>query len=124
MPRAAVGWCSALSAIAIGLSGAGGARAAEPVQTTGTSLITAVAMALEHGEGVPQDQVRAAALYCEAARLGDSEAQYNLGWMYANGRGVRHDESIAAWLFALAASAGNDDAKRISRFVDTPGGEP
>src|SRR5258706_12051171 len=37
--------------------------------------------AYEYGEGVPRDPVRAAQLYCRAARYGDSQAQYNLGWM-------------------------------------------
>src|SRR5450432_2374381 len=50
--------------------------------------LVAQALAYEHGEGVPKDQRRASLLYCEAARAGDAEAMFNLGWMYANGRGV------------------------------------
>ncbi|HKY02790.1 MAG TPA: lytic transglycosylase, partial [Burkholderiales bacterium] len=53
------------------------------------------ALAFEHGEGVTKDQIKAAALYCEAAKLGDAEAQYALGWMYANGRGVERDDERA-----------------------------
>jgi soluble lytic murein transglycosylase-like protein len=70
------------------------------------------ALAREHGEaGMPRDPVRAAALYCQAARLGDPEAQYSLAWMLANSRGVERDDSSAAGLFALAASQGHEHAQ-------------
>jgi soluble lytic murein transglycosylase-like protein len=75
------------------------------------------ALAYEHGEGVPADRLKAAALYCEAARRGDAEAQYSLGWMYANGRGVARDEVVAASLLALAADAGHAAARRALQFV-------
>lgn len=74
------------------------------------------ALAMEHGEGVPKDQIKAAALYCDAARRGSAEAQYALGWMYANGRGVAHDDTRAAVLFAMAAAQGQPDALRAQRF--------
>ena len=45
-----------------------------------------------------KDLSKAAELYCEAARLGHTQAQFNLGWMYANGRGVARDDGIAAQL--------------------------
>src|ERR1700680_3533938 len=64
-----------------------------------------LALAYEHGEGVPTDQLKAAALYCEAARRGDAEAQYSLGWMYANGRGVARDDGVVASLVAFATEA-------------------
>lgn len=77
----------------------------------------AEARTFEHGEGVPRDGERAAKLYCEAARLGDVEAQYSVGWMYANGRGVSRDDGLAAYFFDLAAQQGHDHAKRMQRFV-------
>ncbi|MDD5297781.1 MAG: transglycosylase SLT domain-containing protein [Rhodocyclaceae bacterium] len=80
-------------------------------------LLTAQATALEHGEGVPRDTEKAAALYCEAARLGDAGAQFNLGWMYANGRGLSRDDALAAFFFGLAAKQGMDQAKNMLRFV-------
>ena len=76
-----------------------------------------LALAYEHGEGVPTDQLKAAALYCEAARRGKAEAQYSLGWMYANGRGVARDDVVAASLLALAAEAGHAAARRALQFV-------
>src|SRR3954470_16727808 len=53
-----------------------------------SSALYAQALAAEHGEGVSKDVIKASELYCEAARLGHAQAQFNLGWMYANGRGV------------------------------------
>lgn len=76
-----------------------------------TSL-RAQAQALEHGEGVPRDLLAAAALYCHAARLGDADAQFNLGWMYANGRGVTRDDGVAAFFFHVAAEQGIEVAQR------------
>ena len=78
------------------------------------------ALAYEHGEGVTRDQARAARLYCEAARLGDSEAQYNLGWMYANGRGVERDDTLAAYFFNAAAEQGLRHAVQMLQRVGAP----
>jgi soluble lytic murein transglycosylase-like protein len=74
----------------------------------------------EHGEGVPQNYERAMQLYCAAARRSDVQAQYQLGWMYANGRGVgRNDAQAAAW-FRLAAAKGDAPAKRMLALVEDP----
>lgn len=78
------------------------------------------AIAYEHGEGVPKSPIKAASLYCEAARLGDAEAQFALGWMFANGRGVNHDDAIATALFRRAAARGHAQAERMLRFVSDP----
>ena len=79
------------------------------------------ARASEHGEGVARDPVRAAALYCEAARLGDAEAQFSLGWMYANGRGIPRDNRMASLFFGMAAEQGHDYAKKMLAFVGPSG---
>ena len=60
------------------------------------------AKALEYGDGVPRDPVRAAELYCRAARHGDAEAQYSLAWMMTNSRGIERNDAQAAHLFAAA----------------------
>ena len=88
------------------------------------SALVAQAIAFEHGEGVPKDPLLAAALYCEAARAGDPEAQYALGWMYANGRGVPRDDDSARAMFALAARAGHQYAQRMLGSDDAPGKLP
>ena len=75
------------------------------------------ARAYEHGEGVPKDPVRAASLYCDGARNGDAEAQFSLGWMYANGRGVPRSDEMAAYFFKLAVEKGHIQAQKMLRFV-------
>lgn len=75
------------------------------------------ARSYEHGEGVPKDPLRAARLYCDGARYGDAEAQFSLGWMYANGRGVERSDETAAYFFKLAAAVGHQQAQKMLRFV-------
>ena len=84
------------------------------------AALRAEARALEHGEGVARDAPRAVALYCDAARQGDAEAQFSLGWMYANGRGVARDDGLASLYFGMAASQGHEYAQRMLRMVGLP----
>lgn len=91
------------------LAMAGTASAAEN-DTTG---LIAEAVRFEHGEGMPRDPAAAAALYCQAARLGSADAQYALGWMVANGRGVPRDDALAWRLFSAAAEQGHAQAERL-----------
>lgn len=102
-----------------------GAQVVSPVpEADSRATLVAQAVAFEHGEGVPKDPLMAAALYCEAARAGDAEAQYSLGWMYANGRGVTRDETTADALFALAARAGHAYAQKMLGRGDGAGRLP
>jgi TPR repeat protein len=71
----------------------------------------------EHGEGVRRDPAKAARLYCQAAREGDAESQYSLGWMFANGRGVPRDDASAALYFAMASAQGHSHAQSMLRQV-------
>lgn len=87
-------------------------------QAQDASLV-ARARAYEHGEGVAKDPLAAAQLYCAAARDGDADAHFSLGWMYANGRGVTRDDAIAATLFALAAGKGHVQAEAARKLVTT-----
>ncbi len=83
------------------------------------------AKAFEYGEnGQARDPVRAAELYCRAARYGDAESQFNLAWMLTNARGVQRDEAQAAHLFAAAAEQGFEQAKNILSRMGTPQGPP
>jgi hypothetical protein len=75
------------------------------------------ARSYEHGEGVPKDIERAVSLYCDGARYGDVESQFNLGWMYANGRGVERNDELASAFFQLAAGHGHAESKKMLRFV-------
>lgn len=84
------------------------------------SLLRREALGYENGEGVERDAVKAAELYCKAARLGDAEAQFNLGWMYANGRGVERSDANAAFFFHAAAEQGLEQAVRMLATVGGP----
>ncbi len=55
----------------------------------------------------------AATRYCEASRLGSTEAQYRLGMLYAFGRGVPESRELAASLFSVAALQGHDEARNM-----------
>jgi soluble lytic murein transglycosylase-like protein len=91
----------------------------EATETTHVAALRTEARAYEHGEGVTKNARRAVELYCEAARLGDAEAQFSLGWIYANGRGVPRDDGLASLFFALAAQKGHEHAMKMQRFVTT-----
>ena len=82
------------------------------------------ALALEHGDGVPRDALRAAELYCRAARYGDAEAQYNLAWMLTHARGIERDDAQAAHLFAAAAEQGVAQAQNMLSAMGQPRGAP
>lgn len=78
------------------------------------------AIALEHGDGVPRNGLRAAELYCQAARLGDAASAFDVGWMYANGRGVNRDDAVAASFFRIAAAGGVEQADNMLRLLGEP----
>ncbi len=82
------------------------------------------AQAYERGDNVPRDPVRAAELYCRAARYGDAEAQYSLAWMLTNSRGIERDDAAAAHLFAAAAEQGIPQAQNMLASMGTPRGAP
>ncbi|GGX90280.1 transglycosylase SLT domain-containing protein [Massilia dura] len=82
-----------------------------------TAALIAEAARYEHGEGMPRDPAQAAALYCQAARLGAADAQYALGWMAANGRGMPRDDAVAWRLFSAAADQGHAQAARLAQAL-------
>jgi hypothetical protein len=93
---------------------------ADSSKTDKAAALRTEAALFEHGNGVPRDSDKAVAMYCEASRLGDAVAQYNLGWMYANGRGVPRDDAMAAWFFTMAAKQGDALSERMLRQVGEP----
>jgi hypothetical protein len=112
-------WRASLAAIALlGVLGVQPVRAeVDTVTSSRIASLIADARTREHGEGVPRDIARAVLLYCEAAHLGDAEAQFSLGWMYANGRGMPRDNRMASLFFAMAAEQGHEYAKKMLAFV-------
>jgi len=118
-------WRSFISLAILAAAGAGHAESLTGNDTARRDELRAEAVAYEHGEGVPRDGRKAAALYCEASRLGDATAQYNLGWMYANGRGVERSDELAAYYFHAAAEQGYDHAvEMLARVGDPPALRP
>lgn len=95
-----------------------------PVVTPQVEGWRRLAHALEHGDGMPADPVRAAELYCRAARYGDAEAQFSLAWMLTNARGIQRNDAEAAHLFAAAAEQGLVQAKNMVARMGTPLGPP
>jgi soluble lytic murein transglycosylase-like protein len=117
---------SILRALVFALLVAGNAmaRAETSAAPERSAMLRAEALSLEHGEGVPKNADLAVQKYCEAARLGDAESQYRLGWIYANGRGVARDEGVASYFFSLAARQGNLDAERMLKYVSNEAAQP
>ncbi|MEP7062462.1 MAG: transglycosylase SLT domain-containing protein [Betaproteobacteria bacterium] len=88
------------------------------------AALRSLATRYENGEGLPKDPLRAFELYCKAAKEGDAEAQYDLGWMYFNGRGVDRNDALAAFFFRLAAEQGHVQAATLVARAGTPVAEP
>jgi TPR repeat protein len=59
------------------------------------------------GQGVEQDEAKAAEWYRKAAEKGVGDAQYRLGDMYENGTGVPADLEYAYGWYSVAAHVGN-----------------
>ena len=58
-----------------------------------------------------RDEVMAMKWYRKAAEQGYANAQYNLGWMYANGEGVSKDDNEAVKWYRKAAEQGDAHAQ-------------
>lgn len=113
LPR---GFCAVLGSCWLVVAAITSSHAQQPSGVEASELRNS-AVSLEHGEGVQKNPARAAALYCEAARLGDVESAFSLGWMLANGRGVSRDDRQAAFFFSLAARQDHPQATRMLRQV-------
>ena len=75
------------------------------------------ALLLEKNMFTLDSEWQAAAAYCEASRLGSTEAQYRLGMLYAFGKGVPEDRTLAASLFSLAGSQGHLEAQNMLETI-------
>ncbi len=56
--------------------------------------------------------------YLLAAAQGDAFAQYNLGFMYGNGRGVLKDSVLAHMWFNIAGGTGHGNSKDIRESLE------
>src|SRR5881396_3578044 len=104
---------TALVALAISCAAHAVPAASKESTSQSPQSLVASAMAYATGEGVIQNQHKAAALYCKAARAGDIDAMFTLGLMYANGAGIARDNAAASALFGRAAELGHAHAGRI-----------
>ncbi len=75
--------------------------------------LTAWGKRYEAGVGVDQSSPKAIRLYCKAALLGDAEAKYRLGQVYAFARDIRNDADLAAAWFYDAARSDHAGARRV-----------
>src|ERR1700677_3786070 len=62
--------------------------------------------AYAHGQGVPINMAKAAALFEQSANQGNAKAQNNLGALYLHGTGVKADPVIAMKWFQKSADQG------------------
>jgi TPR repeat protein len=60
------------------------------------------------GQGMPQDDKASVNWYRKAAEQGDGDAQFILGYMYAQGRGVPRNDAEALRWYKRAADQGSD----------------
>ncbi len=79
----------------------------------------------QEGRGAPRDLSRARDLYERAAKLGNADAQYNLGNMYLLGEGVKQDDDWAFTWYRAAARQGHALArKNVAEFYRAAGMQP
>lgn len=86
----------------------------EPPSTQ--KLLKEAAKLAHHARG-SHDLWQAAVRYCEAARLGSTEAQYQLGMLYAFGAGVPIKRNYAAALFSIAGQQGHYEAQNMLESI-------
>ncbi|MFD2344450.1 tetratricopeptide repeat protein [Sinorhizobium terangae] len=66
-----------------------------------------LAVMLDEGKAVPEDNLEAAKFYGLAAERGNVDAMINLGLMFESGEGVRRNPVAAQELFRQAANRGD-----------------
>ncbi len=116
--------CAALPGVGVAVAAGAGAFIVDATtEGAATAALREEAVGYENGAGVSKDIPRAVSLYCAAARLGDAESQFALGWIYAYGRGVPRNDAAAAYFFAAAAEQGIEQAPRMLQRVGPPGAE-
>lgn len=77
-------------------------------------MLFAKAMQYYNGNGVPKNLPKAAMYFEQAAELGDSTAQYNIGQCYEKAIGVAQNDSKALYWYTRAAE--NGDLEAISNL--------
>jgi soluble lytic murein transglycosylase-like protein len=86
---------------------------AKALASSDRGQLTEWGLRYQHGEGVPTSLDNAIRLFCKAAKQGDADAQYRLGYLYASGAGVKRDEELAAAWLHLAAQQNDPQSRRV-----------
>ena len=86
-----------------------------------TKWLAAALIVLGLNQAVRADDVSDFRENLQAAERGNTQAQFNLGWMYANGRGVRQDDAEAFRWYRQAAAQGYADAQNNLGTMYTDG---
>ncbi|KAI5885210.1 uncharacterized protein SCHCODRAFT_02645442 [Schizophyllum commune H4-8] len=84
-------------------------RIASGVQAELVLAIYEVGQSFFHGWGVPKDMKMGVQYYTVAARLGDADAQADLGFCLAEGKGCKKDRRAAARWYRAAVAQGASD---------------
>ncbi len=79
------------------------------------------AWAAEAGRGQFRNIPLAAALYCEAGRLGSVEGYYRVGLIYFSGNALLQNREAAAGFFSTASRLGHLDAGKLLEVTGPPG---
>jgi len=116
--RAALVAFAALVAVAVASAGAPAARAADRSALIAKAFAS-VGKRAGRAPGGEYRRVNAAAktvdrdvrIFCKAAKKGDADAQFDLGYLYAVGRGVTRDEALAAAWFLKASKQKHPQAQ-------------
>lgn len=101
-------------------TGTVGAVSAQSIETAHTEArvnrnasLFSSGMQFKSAAGTPAFYQEAFDMNCQAARNGDAQAYYAMGWLYANGRGVKKDLVLATALLTKAAESGHARAREI-----------
>jgi hypothetical protein len=111
-------WCKTIGILLCGsliffmASAVASASAPSGVSEGGPRLNALLVKAAEYESSAEShdDFWQAAAIYCEASRMGSTEAQYRLGMLYAFGKGVPESRAYAASMFSMASHQGHRQA--------------
>ena len=57
----------------------------------------------QNADGVPENKIEALRWFELAAKQGDADAQYSLGWIYDYGEGVIENDMLALFYYRKAA---------------------
>jgi hypothetical protein len=88
------------------------------------SMLQSPTAQFKNAAGTPAYYKEAYEYHCHAARAGDANSQFTLGWLYANGRGIAKDDAMAAYMYSKAAEQGHPRAQELLAGAPANGTQP